>query len=102
LTGRRRRLGAGRAGPLPQPTWSAWLANMASGPSGQWPWVKRPYVQKVHVQYFISRKIAASVLKFVKCIEYYLFIRKMQMTYQNVQKNKIYILVSKSCILKQI
>jgi hypothetical protein len=35
--GRRRRLGAGRAGPLPQPTWSAWPANMASVPAGYWP-----------------------------------------------------------------
>jgi hypothetical protein len=31
-----------------------------------------------------------------------MFVRKMQMTYQNVQKNEIYILVSKSCIAKQL
>jgi hypothetical protein len=31
-----------------------------------------------------------------------MFVRKMQMTYQIVQKNEIYILVSKSCIAKQL
>jgi hypothetical protein len=36
----------------------------------------------------------------VKFISIDLFVRKMQMTYQNVQKNEIYILVSKSCMLK--
>jgi hypothetical protein len=45
---------------------------------------------------FYFQKNCCKYLKFVKCIEYSLYVRKMQMTYQNVQKNEIYILVSKS------
>jgi hypothetical protein len=40
--------------------------------------------------------------KLAKYIGIYLFIRKMQMIYQNVEKNEIYILVSKSCIVNQL
>jgi hypothetical protein len=40
--------------------------------------------------------------KLAKFIEYYLFVRKLGMTYQNVQKNEIYLLVSQSCIVKQL
>jgi hypothetical protein len=41
------------------------------------------------------------MLNLVKFIEKYLLVGKMQMTYQNVQKNLLYILVSNSCIVKQ-
>jgi hypothetical protein len=37
-----------------------------------------------------------------KCIVYSLFIRKICLIYQNVQGNMIYILVSNSCIVKQL
>jgi hypothetical protein len=42
------------------------------------------------------------MLDLVQCIEKYLLVGKMQMTYQNVQKNMLYILVSNSCIVKQL
>jgi hypothetical protein len=38
----------------------------------------------------------------VKCIEKYLLVGKMQMTYQNDPKNVIYIFVSESCMFIQI
>jgi hypothetical protein len=59
-------------------------------------------VQKVPCSCFYFQENFRNQLNLVKIIENYLFVRKMQMTYQNVQKNEIYILVSKSCIVKQL
>jgi hypothetical protein len=42
------------------------------------------------------------MLELVKCIEKYLLVGKMQLTYQNVQKNMLYILESNSCSVKQL
>jgi hypothetical protein len=38
----------------------------------------------------------------VKCIEYYLFIRKLCIIYQNVQKNELYLFMSESCMFRQL
>jgi hypothetical protein len=48
-------------------------------------------------QYFVSRNFR-KMPNLVKCIEKYLFVGKMQMTYQNDPKNVIYIFVSESCM----
>jgi hypothetical protein len=92
MAGRRRCLGADRPGPLPsrpgqrgQPMWpgphlSASVGQMTLG-------------VKSSATRFYFQKNCCKCLKFVKCIEYSLFVRKMQMTNQNVQKNEIYILV---------
>jgi hypothetical protein len=58
-------------------------------------------VQRVSRICFISRNFR-TMLELVKCIEKYLLVRKLQMTYQNVQKNMLYILVSNLCIVKQL
>jgi predicted transglutaminase-like protease len=52
-------------------------------------------------QYFVSRNFR-KMTNLVKCIEKYLLVGKLRMTYQNVQKNMLYILVSISCIVKQL
>jgi hypothetical protein len=52
--------------------------------------------------YSFFQKNCCKVLNLVKIIEKYLLVGKMQMTYQNDPKNMIYILVSISCIVKQL
>jgi hypothetical protein len=51
-------------------------------------------------RYSFFQKNGCKSLKLVKIIGNSLLIRKMCMTYQNVQKNMLYILVSISCMLK--
>jgi hypothetical protein len=85
--------------PLPQPTlasqrglgplWSVALGQVDPG-------------CKKFQRIYLFQKNCCKYLKFVKCIEYSLYVRKMQMTNQNVQKNEIYILVPKSCIVNQL
>jgi hypothetical protein len=57
MADRRRHLGAGRAGPLPQPTWPAWLPAWRPGPPSQRPWVKLTLVQKVPANLFYFQEI---------------------------------------------
>jgi hypothetical protein len=73
----------------------------ASGPPSQRAWVILTRCKEFSRICFISRNFR-TMLELVKCIEKYLLVRKMQMTYQNVQKNMLYILVSNSCIVKQL
>jgi hypothetical protein len=47
---------------------------------------------------FVSRNFR-KMPNLVKCIVIYLYVRKMQMSYQNAQNNMLYFLVSKSCIV---
>jgi hypothetical protein len=58
-------------------------------------------MQNVLLIVFISRNFR-KCSNLAKIIEYSLVVRKIQMTYQNVQKNMLYILVSNSCIVKQL
>jgi hypothetical protein len=51
--------------------------------------------------YFVSRKFR-KMPNLVKCIEKYLLVGKMQMTYQNDPKNVIYIFVSESYMFIQL
>jgi hypothetical protein len=50
---------------------------------------------------FQFHKNSRKYWKLVKCIEKYLLVRKLQMTYQNVQKNMLYIFVLESCMFRQ-
>jgi hypothetical protein len=58
MAGRCRCLGAGQAGLCPS---RPWPANVASGPSGQWPWVKLTQGVKSSGAFIYFRKIAASI-----------------------------------------
>jgi hypothetical protein len=51
---------------------------------------------------FLFPETFQKMLKLVKFIGNYLFIRKMCLTYQIAQKNVLYILVSKACIVNQL
>jgi hypothetical protein len=59
-------------------------------------------VQKVSVLFIFILENCRIQLNLVKFLEYYLFIRKMHMTYQNAQKNVTYLFGSESCIVKQL
>jgi hypothetical protein len=65
----------------------AWL--WASGPSGSDRGSKGPRY-KSSCAVFLILENCCKCLKVVKCIEYTLFVRKICMTYQNVQKIKFY------------
>jgi hypothetical protein len=52
-------------------------------------------------QFFVSRNFR-KMPNLVKCIEKYLLVRKMQITYQNAQKNMLYMFMSNSCIFRQL
>jgi hypothetical protein len=73
----------------------------ASGPSSQWAWVISNPMQRVFRICFISRNFR-TMLKLVKCIEKYLLVGKMRMTYQNAQKNMLYMFMLNSCIFIQL
>jgi hypothetical protein len=51
-------------------------------------------------QLLIFQKNCCNGLNLVKCIEKYLLVRKMRMTYQNAQKNMLYMFMSNSCIFR--
>jgi hypothetical protein len=95
--GCRRRQWAGRAGSLPSRPGQVGLAcgpqaPLASDRGSTWPRCKK------FCSIFISRNFRF-YYKLVKCIVYSLFIKKICLTYQNAQKNMLYILVSLSCIV---
>jgi hypothetical protein len=48
------------------------------------------------------QKNCCKVLNLVKYIEKYLLVGKMRMTYQNAQKNVLYMFTSNSCIFRQL
>jgi hypothetical protein len=70
------------------PLWSVTVGHLDPGEKGP-------------VICFISRNFR-KCSNIAKIIEYSLVVKKIQMTYQNVQKNMLYILVSNSCIVKQL
>jgi hypothetical protein len=93
-------LGAGRAGQRPSRPGQPGLQRGPSGPSGQLLWVILTWYKKFLRAYFVSRKFR-KMLELVKIIVIYLYVGKMQMTYQNAQKNMLYLFMSKSCIINQ-
>jgi hypothetical protein len=94
------------AGPLPAMAvacpghWPAWPGMWASAPSVSGPGSKDPWCKKF-CACFQFQKNCRNYLKLAKIIGNYLFVKKMQMTYQNVQKIVIYLLMLSSCIVKQ-
>jgi hypothetical protein len=101
MVGRQRCLGAGRPGPLPSRPGQAGRPTWPRAPC-QSRRVKLTPLQKVIRLCFYFQKNCCKGLKFVKIIENSPLIRKMCMTYQNVQKNMLYIFVPKSCMLNQL
>jgi hypothetical protein len=83
-----------RPGEPGQPTWpqAPWSVALGQVDPGC----------KKFLRIYLFQKNCCKYLKFVKCIENYPFIGKIQMTYQNAQKNVTYLFVSKSCIVKQL
>jgi hypothetical protein len=71
-----------------------WPDPLVSGPGS-----KGPGYKSSCAVFFYSRNYR-KLFNHVKFLEYSMFVRKMQMTYQTIQKNEIYILVSTSCMLK--
>jgi hypothetical protein len=77
------------------------LAEVARAPSVSLRGSKDPRC-KMSARFILILENLRKCCKLVKCIEYSLFIGKIQMTYQNAQKNELYLFVSKSCMLKQL
>jgi hypothetical protein len=77
--------------------------GLAHGPRAQWSYAlgQLGLGAKSPAQPFIFQKNCCNSLSLAKTIEIYLCVGKMRMTYQNAQKNMLYILVSISCIVKQ-
>jgi hypothetical protein len=85
-----------------QPTRPAWPPTWPLGPLWSAALGQLDPVQKLPYSYFYFQENFRNIANLVKCIDYYLFIKKMCIIYQNVQKNMLYILVSKSCMIKQL
>jgi hypothetical protein len=85
--------------PSSWPTWPScrWAMGLAVSCLGSfWPGCKK-FLQLV----FIS-KISDFAQKLVKDISIDLFVRKICMTYQNAQKNMLYMFMSNSCMFIQL
>jgi hypothetical protein len=94
-------LGAGRPGPCP-----ADQASLASNVALRAPLVScsgssDPEYKRFLRAYFVSRKFR-KMLELVKTIAIYLYVGKMCMTYQNAQKNMLYMFMSNSCMFIQL
>jgi hypothetical protein len=82
--------------------WPAWRLTWTLGPPVSDRGSNKPRCKKFPAELFKFLENFRIYLKLVKCIENCLFIRNLCMTYENVQKNIIYLLVSKSCIFMQL
>jgi hypothetical protein len=80
-------------------TWPAWPADVDRRSTGQSLWVKQTPVEKV-LRSILNPENYKKMCNLVKFTEYYLFIRKLCMAYQNDQKHVIYIMVFTSCMFK--
>jgi hypothetical protein len=86
---------------LPQLTWPAWLPTRRLGHWSATVGQSDPSA-KYRCNLFLKPGILENKPNLVKLIEYYLFIRKLCMTYQNAQKNELYLFVSIFMHYKQL